>query len=71
VVLFREAVAAVPEVATASVSTLRQRLWKIGAVVVVSHRRVWFHLSSSWPYRELWAAVLAAVQGFVRLVGTG
>jgi hypothetical protein len=71
VVLFREAAAAVPEVATASVSTLRQRLWKIGAVVVVSRRRVWFHLSWTWPYRELWAAVLAAVQGFVELVGTG
>jgi len=30
VVLFREANAAVPEVATAQVSTLRQRLWKGG-----------------------------------------
>jgi hypothetical protein len=66
VVLFREAVAAVPEVATASVSTLRQRLWKIGAVVVTTARRVWFHLSTTWPDRELWARVLAAVQGFVR-----
>src|SRR5262249_58866589 len=44
VVLFREAVAAVPEVATASVSTLRQRLWKVGAVVVTTARRVWLHL---------------------------
>src|SRR6266545_3732539 len=34
VVLFREAVAAIPEVATATVSTLRQRLWKVGAVLV-------------------------------------
>ena len=34
VVLFREAAAAMPEVATATVSTLRQRLWKVGAVVV-------------------------------------
>jgi hypothetical protein len=66
VVLFREAVAAVPEVATATVSTLRQRLWKIGAVVVTSVRRIWFHLSETWPYRELWGRVLAAVQAFVR-----
>jgi hypothetical protein len=66
VVLFREAVAAVPEVATATVNTLRQRLWKIGAVVVTTARRVWFHLSTTWPDRELWARVLAAVQGFVR-----
>jgi Transposase DDE domain group 1 len=71
VVLFREAVAAVPEVATASVSTLRQRLWKLGAVVVTGVRRIWFHLSGTWPYRELWGRVLAAVQGFVRQMATG
>ena len=34
VVLFREATAAVPEVATATVTTLRQRLWKVGAVLL-------------------------------------
>jgi hypothetical protein len=71
VVLFREAVAAVPEVATASVSTLRQRLWKLGAVVVTGVRRIWFHLSETWPYRELWGRVLAAVQEFVRRAATG
>src|SRR5262245_11851147 len=71
VVLFREATAAVPEVATATVSTLRQRLWKVGAVVVTSSRRVWFHLSEAWPYREVWGRVLAAVHGFVRQVPTG
>jgi hypothetical protein len=71
VVLFREAVAAVPEVATASVSTLRQRLWKVGARVVTGARRIWFHLSETWPHRELWGRVLAAVQCFVRQVSTG
>jgi Transposase DDE domain group 1 len=71
VVLFREAVAAVPEVATATVSSLRQRLWKVGAVVVTGMRRVWFHLSETWPYRELWGRVLAAVQSFVGQVATG
>ncbi len=65
VVLFREALASVPEVATATVSTLRQRLWKIAAVVVTGPRRVWLHLSESWPYRALWGRVLAAVQAFV------
>jgi DDE family transposase len=71
VVLFREAVAAVPEVATATVSTLRQRLWKIGAVVVTGARRIWFHLSETWPYRELWGRVLVAVQAFVRQLPAG
>jgi hypothetical protein len=71
VVLFREAVATVPEVATASVSTLRQRLWKLAARVVTSPRRIWLHLSETWPYRELWSRVLAAVQSFVGQVSTG
>jgi hypothetical protein len=71
VVLFREAVAALPEVATASVSTLRQRLWKLGAVVVTGVRRIWLHLSESWPYRELWGQVLTAVRAFVGQVPAG
>jgi hypothetical protein len=71
VVLFREAVATVPEVATATVSTLRQRLWKIAARVVTSPRRIWLHLSETWPYRDVWVRVLAAVQRFVGQVATG
>jgi len=63
VVLFREAVAGVPEVATATVGTLRQRLWKVGAVVRVSARRVWLQVAAAWPHRELWQRVWAAVQG--------
>jgi hypothetical protein len=65
VVLFREANAAVPEVATAQVSTLRQRLWKVGAVVCVGVRRITVHLSATWPGRELWGRVQAAVAAFV------
>lgn len=71
VVLFREAVATVPEVATASVSTLRQRLWKLAARVVTSPRRIWLQLSETWPYRDLWSRVLAAVQSFVGHLSTG
>jgi Transposase DDE domain group 1 len=65
VVLFREASAGIEEVAVASVGTLRQRLWKVGAVVVTNTRRVWLHLSETWPYRALWARVYEAVQGYV------
>jgi hypothetical protein len=65
VVLFREAVAGVPEVARASVSTLRQRLWKVSAVVVTGPRRIWLQLSTSWPYAGLWGRVQEAVRGFV------
>jgi len=65
VVRFREASAAVEEVACASVGTLRQRLWNVGAVVVTSARRVWLHVSETWPYRGVWLRVQAAVRQFV------
>jgi hypothetical protein len=65
VVLFRQACAALPGVATATVATLRQRLWKVGAVVVTGVRRLWLHVSEAWQYRPLWQAALAAVQAFV------
>jgi Transposase DDE domain group 1 len=65
VVLFREATATVAEVATATVPTLRQKLWKVPAVLVTSARRIWLHVSSSWPGQDLWRRVHAAVKGFV------
>jgi Transposase DDE domain group 1 len=65
VVLFREATAAIPEVATATVSTLRQRWWKVGAVVVTSARRIWLHVSETWPGRRVWAQIHEAVRVFV------
>jgi DDE family transposase len=68
VVLFREAVAAVPEVARATVSTLRQRLWKVGAVVRVGARRIWLQVSATWPEQGLWQRVYAAVGAFVAAV---
>ena len=71
VVLFREAAAGVEEVATASVGTLRQRLWKVGAVVVTSARRVWLHLSTAWPFQHVWQRVWTAVQEFVQRYHAG
>ena len=64
VVLHREATAAIPEIAKAEVSTLRQRLWKVGAIVQTSVRRIWFHFSASWPYRDLWIRVKKALREF-------
>ncbi|HKB41521.1 MAG TPA: IS1380 family transposase [Gemmataceae bacterium] len=71
VVVFREANAAVPEVATAQISTLRQRLWKVGAVLCVGVRRIVVHVSATWPGRELWGRVEAAVASFVSRLGGG
>ena len=65
VVLHREATAAIAEVAHAEVHTLRSRLWKVAAVVQTSVRRVWFHLSTTWPYRGLWLRVQQALTRFV------
>ena len=65
VILHREATAAIPEVAQAQVNTLRTKLWKVGALVKTSVRRIWFHFSESWPYQELWQRVYASLIEFV------
>jgi len=67
-VLFREATADVPEVATAEVDTVRIKLFKVGAVVKTSVRRIWFHLSETWPHRELFLRVQVALSRFVAAV---
>jgi DDE family transposase len=64
-VLFREALADVPEVARAQVHTLRLKLFKVGAVVRTSVRRIWFHFSQTWPHRELFLRVERALEAFV------
>src|SRR5262249_55497977 len=66
VVLHREATATIPEIAKAEVSTLRQKLWKVGAVVQTSVRRIWFHFSETWPYRDLFVRLYQAGQAFVQ-----
>jgi len=65
VVLHREATATIPEIAKAEVSTLRQKLWKVGAVVKTSVRRIWFHFSETWPHQQLFIQVHGAVRQFV------
>lgn len=63
--LFREANAETEEVAHMEVGTARARLFKVGAVVKTTHRRIWFHFASHWPGRGLWARTSAAVGRFV------
>jgi Transposase DDE domain group 1 len=45
------------ELATAQVGTLRLKLFKVAARVVLSARRVVFHLASTYPYQELFGTV--------------
>jgi hypothetical protein len=60
--LFREANAKTPEVKTMEVGTARSRLFKVGARVQATHRRIWFHVASHWPGRDLLVAAADAVR---------
>ena len=51
------------ELARAQVGTIRLRLFKVAARVVVSARRVVFHLASSYPYRDVFRTVSPRVVG--------
>ena len=47
--------------ARAQVNTLRERLFKLGAEVVVSVRRIVLHLPARFPFRDEWRAVAIAL----------
>ena len=47
--------------ARATVGTLRERLFQVGALLRQSTRRFWLHLSSGWPNRELLRQAMADV----------
>ena len=64
-VLYREANAETPEVATMEVGTARTRLFKVGALVQATHRRIWFQVSSHWPGRRLLIATVDAVRQYI------
>jgi len=46
----------------AQAGTLRLRILKVGARVVESVRRIWLHLSSSYPDREAWYTIHNALR---------
>ena len=56
----RQRLAATPA-ASLQVGTLRERLFKLGARVQVSARRIVLHLSSAFPWLALWQAVALAL----------
>jgi hypothetical protein len=47
--------------ATAQAGTIRLRLLKLGARVVETTRRIWMHMSSSFPCQAVWQQVYAAL----------
>jgi hypothetical protein len=54
------------DLARAQVGTIRLRLFKVAARVVVSVRRVVFHLASSYPYQAVFREVYERVRGVGR-----
>lgn len=68
-VLFREANADVPEVARCQLQTVQAKLFKVGALVHSSVRRIWFRISTTWPGRDLFARACEAVTSFTSALG--
>jgi DDE family transposase len=64
--LFREANAETPELKAMEVGTARVRLFKVGAVLKATHRRIWLHVASQWPGRHLLTRAIAAVAEHAR-----
>jgi len=56
-VLFRLHTLRQTQLAHARLETLRLKLFKVGARFVRSARHLWFHLSSSWPGRDLFVEI--------------
>lgn len=56
-VLFKWHVLRTTELANAQFETLRLKLFKIGARFKATSRHLWFHLSSSWPGRDLFVEI--------------
>jgi hypothetical protein len=52
------------EFAKARCDTLRLKLLKVGAVVTVTVRRVWFSLTSSFPHQTVFARILENLQSW-------
>jgi hypothetical protein len=59
----RRTALAATELARAQVGTIRLKLFKVAARVVVTARRVVFHLASSYPHQAVFRAALAGVLG--------
>lgn len=45
------------ELADAQMDTLRLRLLKVGVQVASTARRIWFHLTSSYPWQAVWSLI--------------
>jgi len=62
VATFRRAALHGTTMARAQAWTLRERLFKIGALVRVATRRVWVSMSSAFPHQVLFAKALTQLR---------
>jgi hypothetical protein len=69
-VLFRRHVLRQTELAQARFETLRLKLFKVGARFRGTVRHLWFHLSSSWPGRDLFVQTWQRLQRLPQMVPT-
>jgi hypothetical protein len=59
------------ELAAAQVCTIRLKLLKIGARITCSARRIVLHLAGGYPFKELFACVLARLRSRIPAVASG
>ena len=52
------------ELSRARCDTIRLKLLKLGAIIKISVRRVWFSLAQSYPYQQLFASILDNLRGW-------
>ena len=69
-VLFRWHALRTTQLAQARMETIRIRVFKVGARFKRTARRLWFHLSSSWPGRELFAQICHTIAKIPQTVPT-
>ncbi|MDI6733362.1 MAG: transposase [Planctomycetota bacterium] len=50
------------ELERAQMGTIRLKLLKIGAQIVTRCRRIWIHLSSAYPFKELFNLVVRRIR---------
>ena len=56
---------------SAQIATTRWQLFKIGAYVEITTRRIWFHLSQSWPFADRFRTVCHAIAALPTLASVG
>ncbi|MFO1001317.1 MAG: IS1380 family transposase [Planctomycetaceae bacterium] len=54
------------ELSKMEIGTARVRLFKVGAQVKATHRRIWFHVASHWPGRDLLTTAIRSVTEHVQ-----